>query len=144
MLADAATVESGKLYVFGGGWDSIFARVFPTRQPVIALAFIFQLDVEEADKPASILIELLDEQDQRIASAEGQGVFEVVLGEKTTFSFPMAMSFAGVVFTKPGEYRFRVWSGEEELTVLPFSVRQAPETLDPAITHDATRQRTVG
>ena len=134
MLADAATVESGKLYVFGGGWDSVLARAFPTRHPVMALALILQIDIDEADKPALILIELLDEQDQTIASAESQGSFEAPLGERTTFSFPMAMSFVGVVFPKPGEYRFRISSAEAELTALPFSVRQTP-ALDAAAPH---------
>ncbi len=134
MLADAATVESGKLYVFGGGWDSVLARDFPMRHPVMALALVFQIDIDEADGPFPFLIELLDEQDQAIASAEGQGNLEVPLGERTTFSFPMAMSFVGVVFPKPGEYRFRISSAEKELTALPFSVRQAP-ALDAAAPH---------
>jgi hypothetical protein len=134
MLADAATVESGKLYVFGGGWDSILARDFPMRHPVMALALVFQIDIDEAEGLFPFLIELVDEQDQRITSAEGQGVVDAPLGERTTFPLPTAISFVGVVFNRPGEYRFQISSGDDELATLPFSVRQAPEALDAAAT----------
>lgn len=47
-LADAARVESGKLYVFGGTWDRISVLNLPATHPGLAVVVILQVDYDEA------------------------------------------------------------------------------------------------
>jgi hypothetical protein len=54
MLADAAVVERGKLYVHGGGWDSISVDVFPAAHPTLAVVLIVQLEYFEAERDLDV------------------------------------------------------------------------------------------
>ena len=48
MLADAARVESGKLYIHGAGWDTLFAAIFPATHPILSVALLLLVEWDEA------------------------------------------------------------------------------------------------
>ena len=48
MLAEAATVADGKLYVHGGGWSRLVVDAVPTTHPSFSLVFVLELDGAEA------------------------------------------------------------------------------------------------
>lgn len=125
MLADAARVESGKLYVHGGAWDSITAASFPTTHPTLALAIVLRVEYSEALQDIPVLIELLDEDDQpfgpRLEGTINTG-HAPGIRPGTPSSVPQAITLPMLTFDSPGGYRFRVSSGDEELASVPFRV----------------------
>ena len=49
MLADGARVGGdGKLYIFGGQWDRLYAPSVPTTHPIVAIALVVELEYGEA------------------------------------------------------------------------------------------------
>ena len=59
MVADAATAFNGKLYVHGGGWDSLVVREFPADHPAMALALILSADSSEAPGMGELRVQLV-------------------------------------------------------------------------------------
>jgi hypothetical protein len=49
MLADAASVAEGKLYVHGGGWGELAVDAVPAIYPTFALVFALELDGSEPE-----------------------------------------------------------------------------------------------
>ena len=64
MLADAATVADGKLYVHGGCWNTIVTPQIPTIHPTLALAVVFKLNWHEANENLPVVFELVTEDGQ--------------------------------------------------------------------------------
>ena len=129
MLADAASVENGKLYVHGGGWDVINVGTTPTLHPTMTLVLILRIEDSEALADIPIVIELLDEDDQpfgpRIEGVVNAG-HPPRTRRGTPIFHPLTMPFKMIPFEHEGGYRFRVTSGEDELASVPFQVRIAP------------------
>jgi hypothetical protein len=125
MLADAAVVESGKLYVHGGGWDSISVQSVPSTHPTMALALIIRIEYAEALKDLPLSMELLDEDDTP-AGPRLEATINVGHPPKSRLGAP---TFLPVQWTLPmlelpraGGFRFRICSGETELGSVPFRV----------------------
>jgi hypothetical protein len=128
MLADAARVESGKLYIHGGAWDTIDVGSVPAVHPTMALALVFRIEYNEALADIPFVIELVDE-DDRPVGPRIEGVINAGHPPRTrrgtpTFQ-PLAMTFNMTSFDHEGGYRFKVTSGEDELASVPFRVRTA-------------------
>jgi hypothetical protein len=72
ILADAAQVVAGKLYVIGGGWDTLaVTQQFPvTRQ--IALAAAFTISWNETNQKHSVELEIATDDGSSVAKIEGQ------------------------------------------------------------------------
>jgi hypothetical protein len=127
MLADAAVVQGGKLYIHGGGWDSIRVEALPAMQPTMAIAWIFRIEYSEALEEISVVVELLDEDDTAIGprleatltaghppgSRAGAPIF-----------VPLQWTLTQVELPAAGGYRFRIWVGDRELASVPFRVLQ--------------------
>jgi hypothetical protein len=130
MLADAASVEGGKLFVHGGAWDTISVSTIPAVHPTLALVLVFRIRYDEALADIPITIELIDEDDQPFGPRI-QGVINAGHPPRTrrgtpTFH-PLAMAFNMLPFEHEGGYRFRVKSGDEEVASVPFQVRAIPQ-----------------
>lgn len=123
MLADAASVENGKLFIHGGGWSVIHAKELPVTHPMLALALVFRVEYTEALEDHPIAIELLDEDDQSLGPRI-DGVIRVGHPPGTrpgTPAFvPQAIRFNLIRFEREGGYRFRITAGEKELASIPF------------------------
>lgn len=130
MLADAARVESGKLFIHGGGWDTIGVPTLPATHPTLALAFIIRVEYDEALTDIPILIELLDEDDHP-AGPRMEGMLRTGHGAHQQRGNPtfvsQAITLSLVPFTQAGGYRFRISSNEAELASVPFTVFIAPQ-----------------
>jgi hypothetical protein len=128
MLADAASVERGKLFIHGGGWDNIDVGSIPATHPTMALVLILQIDYSEALADIPIVIELLDEDDKplelRLEGKINAGHPPRTRRGTPTFH-PLALPFNMLTFQHEGGYRFKVTSGDNELASIPFRVRTA-------------------
>jgi hypothetical protein len=133
MVADAATAFGGKLYVHGGGWDSLVVREFPADHPAMALALILCADSSEAPGMGELRVQLVDEDgiDVGVGAAAALGFGHNPLhktGQKTVV--PLAIPFEKIRFEKPGQYEFRVfWNGDPLNLSASFSVTNPPPAL---------------
>jgi hypothetical protein len=129
MLADAASVENGKLYVHGGGWSVINAAQLPVAHPTMALALVFRVEYTEALEDLPVTIDLLDEDDHPLGPRV-EGIIHIGHPPRTrpgTPAFvPQAIRFNMVQFEREGGYRFRVMVREEEVASVPFRVSLQP------------------
>jgi hypothetical protein len=136
LLADAAQVADGKLYILGGGWSLIGPDPVPT-----AIALKIDVDWNEVDRPHHWELFLVDE-DGRPALAdtpdgpqaiEVRGDFEVSRPEAVPPGSPvdvaLAVNFGPLPLAAATRYSWRlVIDGDaREDWVLPFSTRPAAE-----------------
>lgn len=132
MLADAATAFNGKLYVHGGGWDSLVVRQFPAAHPSMALVALLHADATEAPGTGEFRVQLVDEDgnDTGVGAAAVMGLGLSPLhkpGQKSVA--PIAVPFNGVRFEKPGTYEFRLfWNGQPLTPAVAFVVSTPPPT----------------
>ncbi len=130
MLADAASVSEGKLYINGGGWNTLFAQQIPVVHPALALVLGFRFSWNDANEDIPFEISLLDDDDKPM-SIQGKGRIRsapapyVLKGSDFFESF--AQMFFGLKFEHSGNYRFKVTSNDRELASIPLAV-----TLHPA------------
>jgi hypothetical protein len=126
MLADAASVEDGKLFVHGGAWDVIDVHNTPAVHPTLALVLVFRIPYDEALADIPIVIELLDEDDQP-AGPRMEGAINAGHPPRTRRGtpnfYPLQLTFNMLEFGHEGGYRFKVTSGDRELASVPFQVR---------------------
>lgn len=131
MLADAADALNGKLYVHGGGWDTLAVRQFPAQHPTMSLVLLLCADASEAPGTGELRVQLVDEDgaDVGVGAVASMGIGQGPLhkpGKGTLV--PIAIPFAGVRFEKPGIYEFHVfWNGELLRPAVGFSVASAPK-----------------
>jgi hypothetical protein len=129
MVADAAALADGKLYINGGGWNTIFTAKVPTTHPALALVLIFKLSWHEANEDMPVLIELMDE-DGQPSPLRGEGTFRVAAPPFVKKGVDLYQSFAqmfyAVTFENLGLYRFRISSNGKDLASIPIHVLTMP------------------
>ena len=76
MLADAAQVQGGKLFVLGGGFDTISVRSLPVVHRSLAVALVAVVSPEERHRDLEIVIGLIDEDGQSLG-VEAKGKLRV-------------------------------------------------------------------
>jgi hypothetical protein len=127
MLADAATVAEGKLYIHGGGWGLIIGDTLPLTQPSMSLVWTLRVEHDEALHEMPLTVDLVtDDDDDEDVGVHAEGSVNVGRPPGSKLGNPsfvhQAMTFAMFAFPKAGGYRFRIRSGESELASVPFTV----------------------
>ena len=129
MLADAAQVTAGKLYVLGGAFDTITARSFPVVYRSIAVVLVAEVGPADRNRDLPLLIKLCDE-DGAEMGVESQGNLRVgapaSIPPGAATVVPLVGAFGNVRFPKAGGYVFLVEHEGDELARIPFRLRQAP------------------
>jgi hypothetical protein len=129
LLADAARVESGKLYVFGGGWDRINAISFPTTHPSMAVAVILQVEYDEA--LAEHLVEIGLMKDGRVAGPVQQMSLNVghspgMTRGAPTF-VPLSFTYYELPFAEPGRYEWVLSIDQQVRRPHPMELSRVPQ-----------------
>lgn len=128
LIADFAEAFNGKIYVQGGGWDTMTANSpFPLRRNV-AIALGLRVPWEETNQRHTVRLVVLNEDRQaELAVAEG----EVEVGRApgippgqsqlvpVAFTIPLA-------FDAPAAFSVRLSLDGEEVKVVPFRVVAGP------------------
>jgi hypothetical protein len=126
MLADAAQVTAGKLYVLGGAFDTITARAFPVVYRSLAVVLVAEVGPADRNRDLVIKITLVDE-DGADMGVRSEGNLRVgapsSLPAGASNVVPLVGAFGNVRFPKAGGYVFIVEGEEEELARIPFRVR---------------------
>ena len=127
MLADAAQVQGGKLFVLGGGFDTISAREMPVVHRSLALAMVAEVDPEERHRDLEITIELVDE-DGHSLDVEARGKLRVGappnLPPGAHSVVPIVSPFYNLKFPEAKGYAFVVKFESEELARVRFRIVQ--------------------
>ena len=125
MLADAAQVQGGKLFVLGGGFDTISARSLPVVHRNLTLAMVAEIDPDERHRDLEITIRLVDE-DGKALELEARGKLRVGappnLPPGATSIVPIVSPFHNIQFTEAKGYAFVVAFEDEELARVRFRV----------------------
>ena len=132
MLADAAQVNNGRLYVIGGAVHTIRTRQVPAVHRSLTVVVVAEVGPDERHADLSIRVEMLDE-DMNPTGIEAQGTIRVgappTLVPGQTSTVPLAIPFYGLRFEEAKGYVFRVTQDDEELVRIPFWVVVAPTTV---------------
>jgi hypothetical protein len=131
MLADAVQAVRGKLFILGGGWDTLWVRGFPARHPSLAIGLRLRVPVSWGKETLKLSVELQDvdgspllphplSHDIRLPSSEQRPSGTTDLGVIRSFTFN------NLVFRREGPYSFVISVDDEPVSRLRFTVRQRP------------------
>lgn len=127
MLADSAQVQGGKLYVLGGGFDTISARSLPVVHRSLTLAMVAEVQPDERHRDLEIVISLVDEDGQSL-DVEAKGKLRVGappnLPPGATSIVPIVSPFHNVQFAEAKGYAFAVSFEDQEIARVRFRVVQ--------------------
>jgi len=125
MLADAAQVQGGKLFVLGGGFDTISARTVPVVHRSLTLAMVAEVDPDERHRDLEIAIALVDEDGQAL-DVEAKGKLRVGappnLPPGSASIVPIVSPFYNIRFPDAKGYAFVINFEEDELARVRFRV----------------------
>ena len=137
LLADAVQAVRGKLFVLGGGWDTLWVRSFPARHPSMAIGFRLRV-------PSSWGAELL-KLSVELQNADGAPLLAQPLSHQvklpahpqpptaTDFGVVRSFTFNNLLFVHEGSYSFVISVDDETVSRLRFSVRARPTEPPPAL-----------
>lgn len=134
MVADAAHVAGGKLYVLGGQWDRLMVARFPAQHPAMTVVLVLKVEYSEALTDHQLTVELMldqESQDVKVVGNLRTGHAATLARGAPSFA-PIVLPFYGITFAAPGRYEWVVTVGEDELGRIPIDVAPA----------DATREAT--
>ncbi len=130
MLADAVQAVRGKLFILGGGWDTLWVGRFPARHPSLAIGLRLRIPVSWASDELRLSVELQD--------ADGKPLLPKALTheiklpestrrtEATDFGLVRSFTFNNLVFHREGSYSFVISVDDEPVSRLRFMVRARP------------------
>jgi len=131
MLADAVQAVRGKLFILGGGWDTLWVRSFPARHPTLAIGLRLRVPVSWGKETLKLSVELQD--------VDGNGLLPHPLSHDialptaeqkpqgaTDLGLIRSFTFNNLVFRKEGPYSFVISVDDQPVSRLRFTVRQRP------------------
>jgi hypothetical protein len=130
-LADFALAHpDGKLYVLGGGFDTLDAAVLPARHPHLSLVMNFQFAANETGRSYAIEI--------RPQDSTGAPFLQVMTIEASPqrnlqaptspVTFQSVLNFQGVQLRTAGEHTFSIVVDGQELAAVPLRVTKIAAT----------------
>ncbi len=134
LLADAVQAVRGKLFILGGGWDTLWVQRFPARHPSLAIGLRLRVPVSWASDSLKLSVELQD--------ADGHPLLprplshDIAMPSSTQhppnasdFGLIRSFTFNNLMFESEGSYSFVISVDDEPVSRLRFSVRaRVPRT----------------
>jgi len=134
LLADAAQVVGGKLYLLGGAFDVLTAREFPATHRALSLVVIVEVGPGDRNRDLELSTRLFDE-DGNPLEVESKATFRVgapsTLPAGATSLVPLVTVFGNLRFPHAGGYVFIVEHEEQEIARVPLRL-QLPPGIRPA------------
>jgi hypothetical protein len=129
ILADAAQVNGGKLYLLGGGWDQLnVASAFPVQQRM-GLAASFLVPWNETNQKRNVELVMVTDDGEELLKINGQVEVGrpagIPAGSEQRAQLAADMS---VEFKKPGVYSVIARIDGEESSRIAFRVMPRPTT----------------
>ncbi len=134
LLADAVQAVRGKLFILGGGWDTLWVQRFPARHPSLAIGLRLRVPVSWASDSLKLSVELQD--------ADGRSLLPHPLShdiamppgsqhppDTSDFGLIRSFTFNNLMFESEGSYSFVISVDDQPVSRLRFTVRaRAPRT----------------
>lgn len=124
-LADAAEAEPGrKIYVLGGGFDSIGAQSFPVQHPHMALVMRLLVHPFEADREHALEIRLIDSDGGELSRIEGKFTAHAGGNAGREIPMPLVFNFTNTRFERAGDYSIEVLINNQHMKSLPLRLHE--------------------
>jgi hypothetical protein len=129
MLADAVQAVQGKLYILGGGWDTLYVTSFPARHPSLAIALRLRVPWSPQQRTIHLGVELQDA-DGGLLLPGGRLVHEVPVSgregemDRADISLVRSFTFNNLAFDGPGDFSFVISVDGVVASRLRFAVRR--------------------
>lgn len=136
LLADAVQAVRGKLFILGGGWDTLWVGRFPARHPTLAIGLRLRVPVSWAKEDLNLAVELQDVDGQPLLPKPLAHDIKLPPSTRqshtaTDFGLVRSFTFNNLVFRNEGPYSFVISVDAEPVSRLRFTVRARPETKPP-------------
>ena len=129
LLADSVQAIAGKLYVLGGGWDTLYVAKFPARHPSLGIGIRFRVPWSFQAERFSVSIDLIDEDGKSLFGE--RRVTQAIpvrrpqhLPSGSDVSVVRAFTFNSLPLPRAGGFAFRVLVDDAEVSRLRFWVRE--------------------
>lgn len=136
LLADAAQVASGKLFILGGGWARLTTPTLPLRRS-FDLALRVVVPWTETNRKLVFELQMVDEDGQSILNnavrAEISVGRPVELKEGTDQVVPLTLRLPNVKLDNVGRYAFTFSYEGDEITRTAFDLVHKPTTSGTAV-----------
>ncbi len=133
ILADFVQENHGKLYITGGGIDTLFANAVPVRHPSLGIAFRLTLSPAELGRSHQLEILLVNADGGRLATVTAKIQADRPPQGTTGWpvSVPLAINFANIEFPAFGDYQFDLMVNNSSIKDIRFRVVPAPSVQKP-------------
>lgn len=128
LLADAVQAVRGKLFILGGGWDTLWVARFPARHPSLAIGLRLRVPVSWHSDGLKLSVELQD--------ADGRALLPRPLSHDiklppaaqhpstaSDFGLVRSFTFNNLLFEQEGHYSFVISVDDDPVSRLRFTVR---------------------
>lgn len=131
LLADSVQAVRGKLYVLGGGWDTLWVRQFPARHPSLAIGLRLRVPVSWAPETLALAVELQDEDGKSLLPRPLEQQIRLPArtpanAGTTDFGLVRSFTFNNLLFDHEGAYSFVISVDGDPVSRLRFTVRARP------------------
>lgn len=125
-LADGAEAANGKMYVIGGGIDTLWVNKTPAVYPKLSFVLRLVLSPAEIGRKHAIEIQIMDEDGGNIAKLGGP--LEIPqnphLPKGWEPGFLSVLNFHNLAFPKIGDYAFHILVNNSSLKSVPLRIAQ--------------------
>jgi hypothetical protein len=137
ILADAVQAVRGKLFILGGGWDTLWVQGFPARHPSLAIGLRLRIPVSWAGDSLKFSVELQNEDGRPLLPRPlSHNINLPRAGQHppnaADFGLIRSFTFNNLMFEREGPYSFVISVDSEPVSRLRFSVRvRRPNRSEP-------------
>ncbi len=128
LLADAVQAVQGKLFILGGGWDTLWVPRFPARHPSLAIGIRLRVPVSWAAEKLKLSVELQDADGKPLLPTPLSQNIKLSPGQQrsqhaTDFGLVRSFTFNNLPFRAEGPYSFVISTDDEPVSRLRFTVK---------------------
>ena len=137
LLADSVQAVRGKLFVLGGGWDTLWVGGFPARHPSLAIGLRLRVPVSWTSPTLKLAVDLQDADGKAILPSSLAHVIKLPENpthapNATDFGLVRSFTFNNLRFEHDGPYSFVVSVDDEPVSRIRFTVRARPQPQPPS------------
>lgn len=132
LLADSVQAVRGKLFVLGGGWDTLWVQRFPARHPSLAIGLRLRVPVSWNSDILNLSVELQDEDGQPLLPRPLTHDIRLPVDiphppSASDFGLIRSFTFNNLRFDHQGAYSFVISVDGDPVSRIRFTVRARPQ-----------------
>lgn len=132
LLADSVQAVRGKLFILGGGWDTLWVPRFPARHPSLAIGLRLRVPFTWDSGTLLLSVELQDEDGKALLPRPLTHDIKLPSNPQhaasaTDFGLIRSFTFNNLRFDHEGPYSFVISVDSQPVSRIRFSVRVRPQ-----------------